>query len=142
MPCAANPECAYGVHVQHIGDRQKRHTFPAISLFRSNPLLPLAPLPPRSFWSPPPPPSCVCTQGCPCFLWRLSDGRWQATLRGTLAVGLMADGAGTPRCDGGSDGSARGGDTSNGASLRHWRGHPTTALRGVGGLSSTTPHGD
>ena len=46
------------------------------------------------------------------------------------------------RCDGGSDGSARGGDTSNGASLQHWRRPPTTALRGVGGLSSTTPHGD
>ena len=42
------------------------------------------------------------------------------------------------RCDGGSDGSARGGDTSNGASLQHWRRPPTTALRGVGGLSSTT----
>ena len=28
------------------------------------------------------------------------------------------------RCDGGSDGSARGGDTSNGASLQHWRRPP------------------
>ena len=46
------------------------------------------------------------------------------------------------RCDGGSDGSARGDDTSNGASLQHWRRPPTTVLRGVGGLSITTPHGD
>ena len=46
------------------------------------------------------------------------------------------------QCGGGSDGSARGGDTSNGASLQHWRRPPTTAPRGVGGLSSTTPHGD
>ena len=46
------------------------------------------------------------------------------------------------QCGGGSDGSARGGDTSNGASLQHWRRPPTTTLRGVGGLSSTTPHGD
>ena len=47
-----------------------------------------------------------------------------------------------PRQGGGSDGSARGGDTRNGASLQHWRRPPTTALRAVGGLSSTTPHGD
>ena len=40
-----------------------------------------APQPPPTP-QPPQPPKAVCTQGCPCFLWRLADGRQQATLRG------------------------------------------------------------